>query len=473
MKIERSFLLAGHLLSTSAFVDVHAPWDGRLVARVAQAGPVEAWLAASAAIGAFPTTRRLPARQRAAMLLHTAAALRDLRDELAVLLCDEGGKPVTLGRAEVDRAVSTLEACATEALRNDVGLDPGAGPGARVVVTRAAPRGPTLAFTSFASPLLGVARKLGAAVAAGCPIVIRPCSRTPSVALTLGLALLEAGWPPDALSVLPCDDTVADRLVADPRFATVTFSGRARAAWGIHARANRRGLAFDREVPVTMLVEPDADLDAAIPALARDTYAHAGQLHTSLQRVFVHERVHAEVCDRFAEAAARVPRGDPGGADVICGPMIDADGVSRVATWLRRAESIGARRVTGGERSGNLVSPAVVAVEGQLADLLNDASSGPVVVLEPYRTLDEAIDRVNRQRPGSDTGIYTRSLPKVWRLFEQLDGRSVVHNGHPNGLETPSSDAAGACPVTNDARASIEALSEARTLVVAPAALDA
>lgn len=457
------------------YLDLHAPWDGRFVARIAQAGPIEAWLAARAAERAFPHTRQLAPRRRAGILRALAAAVRDQGEALVLLLRDEGGKPVSLGRVEVERSLATLEACAAEALRSDVGLDTPRAVGRRMVVSRTAPRGPTLALTAFASPLLGVCLKLGAAVAAGCPIVVRPSPRTPSPALALGLALVNAGWPEGAISVLPCDEGVADHLVADPRFATVTFACPQRASWRTPERCERRGLVLDRHTHVTVLIEADADLDATVEQLARDTYAHAGQLCTSMQRILVHERVHAEVCARFALAAAAVPRGDPGREDVVCGPIIDADEAASIEAFLMRAETLGATRLVGGDRIRNLVTPTALRVDTQVAapllDLLSDEASGPVAVIEPYASLEAALHSLNRQQRLSDTGLYTRSMAKVWQVFERLDGGALVHNGHPHGVAAVPKGAAheGSTDVpvrqtAGEARRAMDTLCEARSL---------
>lgn len=465
MFLKRHLLLCGLPTDTEMYVDLHAPWSGRPFAQVAQAGPIEMWLAARAAERAFPSTRGLSPRQRAAILRTLAATVREQGGVLSRLLRDEGGKPVTLARLEVARAVATLEAFAAETLRTDVDLDKAPSIGGRMMVSRAAPRGPTLAFTGFASPLLGVCVKVGAAVAAGCPIVVRPAPRTPSPALAVGVALVEAGWPEDAISVLPCDDGVADRLVADPRFATITFASRPRAAWRAQERAGRRGVVLDRNTHVTVLIEADADLDCAVDQLARDTYAHAGQLCSSMQRILVHERVHEEVCARFAAAAEAVPRGDPSRDEVVCGPIIDEDEVTRILAFLTRAEDLGATRITGGERVGNLVTPTALAVDGPLVDLLGGEPSGPVAVIEPYPSLDIALNRLNRQPHVSDTGLFTRSMAKVWQAFDRLAGGGLVHNGHPHAPpEEPEDDPSR--QTFGEVRLAMETLCESRTLVL-------
>ncbi|MFN7146196.1 MAG: aldehyde dehydrogenase family protein [Myxococcota bacterium] len=313
------------------------------------------------------------------------------------------------------------------------------------------------ALTRFEQPLGCAAQVLGPAVAAGCPVVIRPALSTPSAALALGEMLVDAGWPAEAISVLPCDDAVAAALVADPRFATLALSPTTPPAAWVAAKLRKRHVLLACAPPVALLVEDDADLDRAVATLVRGAYAHGGQTRGWAQRVLVHEAVWDEVCARFAAAAAAVPRGDPAREDVVCGPLIDGRGLARAEAWIKAAEQLGGRRLVGGHREGTVLAPAAIAAEAPYYELLEGAPYGPVAVLEPYRSLDAGIDRVNRQSRPGDTALFTRCVTKVWRAFERLDGGSLVHDTHP--------DLAAREP--HAVRGTIDELLSPRTLVMA------
>ncbi len=454
MSLERPLLLAGHPRWTAEAADVRAPWDGRLLARVAQAGPEDAGFAAAAAARAFDDTRRMTARRRSAILGGLAASLRDAREPLARLLSDEGGKPRTLARAELDAAVTILERCAEDAHQVAAEISTTGG---RLALSRAMPRGPVLALTAADQPLVAVCAVLGPAVAAGCPIVVRPARATPCPALALGEALVEQGWPGDAISVLPCDDGLAAALVADPRFATISLGRDTPGAAWVAAHLRRRNVLAAPFPPVTLLVEPDADLDLAIPAIVHGAYAHAGQTRAWAQRVLVHQQLWGEVCERFAAATAAVPRGDPARDDVLCGPLIDRRGLARAEAWIRDAEQLGGRRLVGGDREGPVLTPAALAGEAPYFELLDGAPSGPVAVLEPYPHLDSAIDRVNAHPRRGDTAIFTRCIGKVWQVYERMEAGTLVHDAHP--------DFGGPLP---EPRATLDALLVARTLRFGP-----
>jgi succinate-semialdehyde dehydrogenase/glutarate-semialdehyde dehydrogenase len=284
-------------------------------------------------------------------------------------------------------------------------------------------------------------------------VVVRPAPATPSAALALGEALVAAGWPPDAVSVLPCDDVVAALLVADARFPTVASGRDGPAAAWTTTHVRRRTLLIAAALPVTLLIEPDADLERAVRAIVNGAFSHAGQTRAWAHRVLVHAAVWAEVCARFAAAARAFPRGDPARDDVLCGPLVDRRGLARAEAWMRAAEQLGGERLAGGEREGPVFTPAAITGEAPYFELLDGAPGGPVAVLEPYAHLDAAVDRVNGA-PRGDTGLFTGDVRKVWRVFERLEVGSLVHDAHPDHVE-------GGCAAS---RAALDALLTPRTL---------
>jgi glyceraldehyde-3-phosphate dehydrogenase (NADP+) len=267
-------------------------------------------------------------------------------------------------------------------------------------------------------------------VAAGCPVVLKPAEQTPSAALLLGRLLVEAGWPEGAVSVVPCDRTVADALIADPRLPVLSFTGRDRVGWYMRQKAPRKTVALELGGNAAAILEPDADLDRALPRLAVGAYAYAGQVCISVQRILAHQDIYDAVVERFVTEAARVPRGDPGDERVVCGPMIDGANADRVQGWIAEAVGAGARMLGGG-RDGRVLAPSLLLDVPPGARIRDDEVFGPTVLVERYAALDEAIDLVNRGRYGLQAGLYTRDVGKVWRAFDRMEVGAIIHDDFP------------------------------------------
>lgn len=469
MPVHRPFLLAGSLLSNNTIAGVRAPWDGRLITHVSRAGPDEAARAGVAAARAFAETRCLPARRRASVLRRLADRLAAQREEYVALLRDEAGKPTRYASLEVEQALDVLELCAIAAERQEgPTVDRSFDQGSPQVLRRCFPRGPVLALAAFDLPLLDVVNRLGPAVATGCPIVVRPAEQTPSVALLLGEALVAAGWPAEAVSVLPCDARVADHLVADSAFATVCLSGSPRGGWHVRARAGRKHVAWDAGEEANAILEADADLDRAVPALCEGAFAHAGQHRAGVQRVLVHASLWDTARARIVEEAASVRCGDPARVDVVCGPLVDWSRSTHVEGWIAQAEERGLTLLGGGQRVGSVVTPAVFEATDPRWKARAAEACGPLLVLERYRTLDEAIARVNQGPTNQETGLFTRGMARLWQAFDRVEAGALVHDAYP-GLR-PTAASASSPRRRGRHEAAMEEMTEVRTLVLRPTA---
>lgn len=422
-------------------IEVRSPFDGAPVARVARAGTDQLAAAAAGAAAAAPAMAALSPAARADVLERAAALLRARREDAARLLVAEAGKPLALARIEADRAVDVLADSAHVAryplleARDLGGYPSGAG---RLALVKRVPVGPVLAITPFNFPLMLVAHKLGPAVAAGCPVVLKPASQTPSPALLLAELLLEAGLPPEGLSVLPAAAADMEPLVRDPRFRLLTFTGSMEVGWALRRLAWDRRVALELGGNAAAIVEPDAgDLAEVARRLAFGAYAFAGQSCISVQRILVHAAVWEPFRAAMVEAAEAVPAGDPGDERTVCGPLVDAANAGRVATWIDRAMEAGGRLLAGGERRGNLVTPALL--EGVPPDqpVVADEVFGPVAVLQRYRHFEEALELANASRYGLQAGVFTSDLGKVRRAWDVLEVGGVIQGDMPTWRSDP------------------------------------
>lgn len=405
------------------------------MAEVPLATPVQLEMAISAAVQATADVGALPTHQRVEILERTAALLARDAAQLATQICREAAKPIAFARGEVARAQQTFRFAASELTshRGDViPMDAAAGGNDKWALTRRFPVGPVAAITPFNFPLNLVAHKLAPAIAAGCPIVIKPANKTPLSALALGRLVLEAGWPEQALSVLnlPIEDSAP--LVEDERFRLLTFTGSGRVGWAMRARAGRKRVLLELGGDAAVIVAADAGEDPAawdrmVQRIAFGAFAYAGQVCISVQRVLVHSSLY----DRFVADIARVTTdtigvGAPTESGVVVSSLIDDHAAAKVSRILDDTMSRGAVLQCGGDRSGRLIAPCVVTDVPPDSLFAVEEVFGPAVAVSRYETLDEAIGRVNRSRFGLQAGVYTSHLPTITRAFEGLEVGGVM-----------------------------------------------
>ena len=429
---ELGCLVGGEWRDDLESLDVVSPWDGRKVARVARGGPAELAQAVAAAEMAAPALARLEAVERTAILERAAAMIAAQAEELAGAISEEAGKPITLARLEAARAVDTFTAAARVAREPEVvahdlsGYGSGAG---RLALVKRVPVGPVLAITPFNFPLNLVAHKLAPAVAAGCPVVLKPASQTPSPALLLARILEASGLPPGGLSVIPSSGRDVEPLVADERFRLVTFTGSMEVGWRLKQLGWRKRVTLELGGNAAVVVEPDVlDLPDVARRLAAGAYAYAGQSCISVQRILVHEQVYLALRRALVEATEAVVHGDPADDRVLCGPLIDAVNAERVAGWIADARAAKGRLLAGGERRGNLVTPALLEEVPHDQPVVADEVFGPVAVLDAYEDFAQALNMVNDSAFGLQAGIFTRDTAKVQEAWQRLEVGGIVQD---------------------------------------------
>ncbi|MBM4125035.1 MAG: aldehyde dehydrogenase family protein [Nitrospira sp.] len=430
----RPFLIGHQWRHTETAAPVRNPFDGSTVAEVCQAGPAEADEAVSAAVAAFPSLRRSPAHVRAAALEKIVATLTARREELARTIVAEAGKPISDARREVSRGIATFALAAEEATRipgEVIPLDLTPGTESYLGVLRRFPIGPVLGITPFNFPLNLVAHKVAPSLACGNPIVLKPAPQTPLTSLLLGEIVLEAGLPPGSFSVLPCDNTVAERLVVDPRLKILSFTGSAAVGWMLKAKCGKKRALLELGGNAAVIVEPDADLEVAAQRCVAGGFAYAGQTCISVQRIQVQESVY----DRFVAAllarVAAVTVGDPGEDATVIGPLIDEAAARRVEAWIKEAVAQGARVLAGGARRGSLVEATVLADVSPAMKVSCCEVFGPVVTVSRYKRFEDAVAAVNNSDFGLQAGVFTRDVDRIFTAYRDLDVGAVLANEVP------------------------------------------
>ncbi|NOZ95112.1 MAG: aldehyde dehydrogenase family protein [Acidobacteria bacterium] len=439
---ESKLFLAGSWVDGEDVMEIRSPYDGKVVSRVHRGGPEALEMAVEAAERhAVRMEAELPPAERGAILERAAALIGERREALATAICEEAGKPITLARGEVDRCRDTFTESAWVARHPEVvaqnlaGYPSGAG---RLALIRRVPIGPVLAITPFNFPLNLVAHKLAPAVAAGCPVVLKPASQTPSPALMLAGILEEAGLPPGCLSVIPSRAAHAQKLATDDRLKLLTFTGSMDVGWRLKEMAWRKRVALEMGGNAAVVVEPDVeDLEAVAKRIAGAAYGYAGQSCISVQRILVQERIYMRMRDALVAATEATVHGDPAGETTVCGPLIDEANVIRVEDWIARGIEAKGRLLAGGTRDGNVIAPTLLEEVPADQPVVADEVFGPVAVLFGYEDFGQALTMVNDSRYGLQTGIFTNDTAQVLRAWEEIEAGGIIHGDVPTWRTDP------------------------------------
>lgn len=428
--------LAGETFAgTGNVIEVRNPFDGSLIGSVPACSANDVDRAVVRARQALATG--MPLHQRAAVLDRAALALASHRDEFARIVAAEAAKPLRTARIEVDRAVGTFQFSAAEArkLAGDViPLDAIPAGEGKIGFTMRVPIGVVGAIAPFNFPLNLVVHKVGPAIAAGCPVVLKPASQTPFSSIRLVEMLIdECGLPADFIHVVTGGGgTVGNAIVDHPDIALITFTGSPEVGWGIRSRAPRKrvGLELGNNAPV--VIEPSGDWKAAASKIRLAGFSHAGQSCISTQRIFVHDSIADRFVDELVAQVSTLVVGDPLDEATEVSALISTSERDRVATWIDEAVAAGARLACGGSvDSAGVLQPTV------LVDVLPDMKVcarevfGPVVAVARYTDVDEALRLANDSDFGLQAAIFTSDLSVALKAVHALDFGGVLVNEVP------------------------------------------
>ena len=431
LSADHKLFLAGEWLETGEWLDVLSPYSGESVGRAASGSGALAQQAVDAADRAFATP--LPVHERAAILDRVAAALAERADEAARIICAEAGKPMKAARVEASRAVSTFTTAAAVARTltgEQIPMDASPAGEGKLAFTERRPIGLVGAISPFNFPLNLVAHKLAPAVAAGCPVVLKPASKTPLSALFLAERLAEAGLPAGRLSVIPGPSgEIGDVLVEDERIRLITFTGSAPVGWKLRERAPRKRVNLELGNATPVIVLADADLGATAEKLAASAFSFAGQSCISVQRVFVEREAFDAFARKFVDAVEKLVVGDPADEATDVGPVISQGDRDRVLEWVGES---GGDVLTGGTLTDDgVIRPAVIASPAATSKVACEEVFGPVATVSPVGSLDEAIAAANGTRFGLQAGIFTADVRAALRAAGELDFGGVTINETP------------------------------------------
>jgi acyl-CoA reductase-like NAD-dependent aldehyde dehydrogenase len=419
----------------NGLTEVRAPYDGSLVAKVPAGGPRDV----EAAVGAAATALRrddFARPDRIRVLEQAAAALHDRRDHFARAIALESAKPLKTARVEAARAVETFAFAAAEARRlagEVVPMDATAAGAGKTAFTLRVPVGVVAAISPFNFPLNLVAHKLAPALAAGCPVVLKPASQTPVSALLLAELLHGLGVPAGWLNVVTGGGgSVGDALATHDDVAYVTFTGSAEVGWAMAAKAARKKVRLELGSNSPLIVDSPGDWRAAAAKAAVAGFSHAGQSCISTQRIYVHENVADDFVEALITRVEGLVLGDPLDEHTDVSALISREDTARMSEWLQEAVSAGAKVLTGGEATEHGVfRPTVVEGAPASVRLQCEEVFGPMVTITRYTDFDDALRQANDSRYGLQAGVFTADLAKALKAAKTLDFGGVLINDVP------------------------------------------
>ena len=417
-------------------LEVLSAYDETVVGSVPYLDEAEAMAALDRAVAAFKERDGwLKPYERIEKLKKLATLVAAEAEDFAMLIAREGGKPLTDARVEVARAINGV-GMGVEEIANLKGSEIAMGLTAaslnRKAFTTKEPIGVVVAVSAFNHPLNLIVHQVVPALATGCPIVIKPASATALCCQRFVELAYEAGFDRKWVQMAACANDIAEKLVTDPRVAFFSFIGSAKVGWYLRSKlapGTRCALEHGGVAPV--VIHDSADLDKAIPAMAKGGYYHAGQVCVSVQRIYVADSLYDRFMGRFKEEVAALSVGDPTLAETAVGPLIARREVDRVSAWVDEAKAAGADIVLGGSAlSETVYNPTIIANPSDGLTVSKEEVFGPVTCVYRTGSLDEAIARANSLPVSFQAAIYAQDINAALRGGDRLDASAVMINDH-------------------------------------------
>jgi glyceraldehyde-3-phosphate dehydrogenase (NADP+) len=461
----------GKFLTDGEVLEVRSCFENELVATACRPSREALEESIRSASEAGRKVAGMPLFERAEILRSMSTVVESRREEFVRILALEAGKPVKAGRVEVDRCIFNLRNASEETQRIGhelIPLDLLPAAANRWGMIRRFPLGTLLAITPFNFPLNLVAHKIGPAFGAGNSVVQKPASKTPICSLMLAEIANDCGMPPGALNVLPCSGPEAEAMVQDDRFNMLTFTGSSEVGWRLKSISGHKKVALELGGNAGVIVHDDADLEDAAKRCALGGFAYAGQSCISVQRVFVQKSVFKDFKKFLVKETEKLNVGDPLDETTDVGPMISKQDAKRIEEWVDEAVQLGAEILTGGKRKGIFYRPTVLTRTKPGMRVNCQEVFGPIVTLESYLTIDEALKTVNNSEFGLQAGIFTNNNHLIFRAFEELEVGGVVANDVPTfrADHMPYGGMKGSGMGREGARYALEEMTERKILVL-------
>jgi len=430
-------IIGGHELETSRKQSVKDKYSGETFAEVSVTGDNELETALEAAENARQSMQDLPAHERSRIISDAGKYLAAKKDELAKTIAREAGKPLKYAKGEVARCLENLSFAAEEAKRihgETLPLDASTAGENRMGFYERFPIGVVAAISPFNFPLNLAAHKVAPAIAAGCPVILKPAGLTPISGIELIRAFVEAGIPEGAVSVaVGPGSTIGEKLVTDSRVAKVTFTGSRAVGTHITQVAGLKKVTMELGSNSGVVVDKDCSrMDYAVARCVLGAFYNQGQVCISVQRIYVHDKNIAEFTDKFVTATENLIVGNPLDEATDVGPIISEPEIARIEQWLTEAKQKGAEILTGGNRvKGNIVTPAVIVKARSDMRIMKDELFAPAVVIHPVSSFEEGVRLLDDSSYGLQAGIFTDNVDRALDAIRRINVGGVIVNDIP------------------------------------------
>jgi acyl-CoA reductase-like NAD-dependent aldehyde dehydrogenase len=389
--------------------------------------------AIAGAVASMAGIRRFSSYDRAAILDKVVAGLKADADAIVDAMTEESGcltrRDMVLELERTIEVFSLSAAVAREGIQDLVNLDAALRGRDATGLVKAEPIGPVLGITAFNGPMLIAGHKIAPAIVSGNPVIIKPSPRVPRSAILLAKRVVAAGWPKEALSVLPLDNEQTMQVIADPRLPIVTFTGGGEVGWKIKDAAPRKRVHLELGGVGAVIVAADADLEMAAEQCTAGGFVRSGQACLAVQRIYVQRAAYDRFIALMTARVSALVTGDPRDPKTEVGPLVDEAAARKVESLILDATGKGARLLCGGTREGALLQPAVLADVTPQMRLMRTEAFGPVVALAPVDTLAEAVAETNAVDGAIHVGIYTRDIDLALTMADQVRAGGVIING--------------------------------------------
>lgn len=435
MKAAWPYFLANATQQPNHDLVVTDKYTGEVATTVAIADTAAIDAGIAAAVEATEPMRRLRPYQRQAVLDHCVRRFTERFDELAMSLCIEAGKPIKDSRGEVSRLIDTFRIASEESVRmNGEVMNLEISPRAKGYqgMWKRVPVGPCSFISPFNFPLNLAAHKVAPAIAAGCPFVMKPASRTPIGALIIGEVLAETDLPTGAFSILPCHRDGADLFTTDERLKLLSFTGSPSVGWALKAKAGKKKVVLELGGNAACIVDADADIDDVVNRLVVGAFYQSGQSCIGVQRILIHDDIYDAVRDRLVDRTTKLEVGDPKKESTFIGPLISEREAVRLVSWIDSAIESGGKLLCGGQREGAMLEATLLEDVPTDQPVCVEEAFGPVAVLSRFTDFDAALAEVNDSVFGLQAGIFTRDIYKAHKAWDELDVGGVVIGDVPS-----------------------------------------
>ena len=413
---------------------VRSPYDGHLIKEVDLDDETRIEQALTTA-EELEQKKPLPIPERISILNKTADLVEAKAEEFARQSAEEGGKPLIDSRIELTRAVQGIREAANsigQLTGHEIPMNLTPSSMNRMAFTTREPIGIVAAISAFNHPFNLIVHQVIPGVAVGCPVIVKPARTTPLSCLNLVNCLYEAGLPKEWVQVIICKGSQAEKIATDPRVSFLTFIGSGKVGWGLRSKlAEGARCALEHGGAAPVIVEPDADIDDALPLLAKGGFYHAGQVCVSVQRIFVHEDIVESFSSKLVAIAKNLVVGDPTDEKTEVGPLIEEGEVDRIHNWVEEAKAAGGKILTGGNKIGNTCyEPTVILNPPYDINVSQCEIFGPVINIYSYKNRNEAIKFANDVPFSFQAAVFTNDINAALESAKDLNAAAIMINDH-------------------------------------------